>query len=166
MLIYHPGHDAYHCVFRMIAVAEFCKNVEKDKAKILDFYLLYPALLSNARLPNSFRSIKRVSAQKYNPYHDVSDPVSAFRDMQTIQDAALRCMAAAGLIDAESFEKGLVVRTTVKLPAVLKEMVGSFVAVREPLSGFVLNHLTGIPLNGVDGLKHRTHLLDYRYDFV
>ncbi|HGA8765958.1 TPA: ABC-three component system middle component 5, partial [Salmonella enterica subsp. enterica serovar Virchow] len=46
MLIYHPAYDAYHCLFRMIALIDHVNEIEVDKARILDFYLIFPALVS------------------------------------------------------------------------------------------------------------------------
>lgn len=32
MLIYHPAYDAYHCLFRMIALIDHVNEIEVDKA--------------------------------------------------------------------------------------------------------------------------------------
>lgn len=45
MLIYHPAYDAYHCVFRMLLIAERVSGIEVEKARILDFYLVFPGMV-------------------------------------------------------------------------------------------------------------------------
>lgn len=61
MLVYHPAYDAYHCLFRMMAIMENTNRLEIDKLKILDFYILFPALLSEVKMPREFIKIKKNS---------------------------------------------------------------------------------------------------------
>ncbi len=166
MLIYHPGFDAYHCVFRMLAVCETLGDLEIEKARLLDFYLLYPALVAKMKLPRPLRPIARDAAAVANVYHDPSSPATMFRDMRPIQEAALRCIAAAGLIDIRRYENGFVTRTDFVVPDVIRRKIALFLASRQPISEFVLKELAAIPLGGNEGLKHRSQLMDHKYDFV
>ncbi|MDD3471726.1 MAG: hypothetical protein PHS86_02995 [Syntrophaceae bacterium] len=166
MLIYHPGFDAYHCVFRMLAVCETLGDLEIEKARLLDFYLLYPALVAKMKLPRPLRPIARDAAAVANVYHDPSSPATMFRDMRHIQEAALRCIAAAGLIDVRRYENGFVTRTDVVVPDAIRRKIALFIASRQPISQFVLKELAAIPLGGSEGLKHRSQLMDHKYDFV
>lgn len=166
MLIYHPGLDAYHCVFRMLAVCEKVNDLEIEKARLLDFYLLYPALVAKVRLPRTLRPITKDAAAVANIYHDPSSPASTFRDMRHIQEAALRCIAAAGLIDVKRYENGFVTRTAAEVPKGIREKIVVFLESRQPIAEFVLRELAAIALGGSDGLKHRTQLMDHKYDFV
>lgn len=164
MLIYHPAFDAYHCVFRMLAVTECVNQLEIDKARLLDFYLLFPAAVASIRLPAALREARKLAKSTANVYHDPLNPATTFREMRDIQEAALKCIAASGLIDIKRFEAGYVSRTTVKIPDELKRKVDEFLTERQPIAGFVLNGLAGIPLRGNDGLKHRTELMEHKYD--
>jgi hypothetical protein len=164
MLIYHPAFDAYHCVFRMLAVAERVSELEVDKARLLDFYLLFPATVASIRLPAVMRDARKLAKAEENVYHDPLNAATTFRELRHIQEAALKCIAASGLIDKARFEVGYVARTGLEIPTELKQKVDAFVAQRQPIADIVLKGLANIPLRGHDGLKHRTHLMEYKYD--
>lgn len=99
MLIYHPGYDAYHCIFRLLAVIDKVQDLEIDKARILEFFLLYPAAVSQVKIPQGMTAIRKEAKLLSNQYHDPINTRTTFRDMRFIQDAALKCIAAASLID-------------------------------------------------------------------
>lgn len=126
MLIYHPAFDAYHCVFRMLAVTECVTKLEIDKARLLDFYLLFPASIASIRLPSALTEARRVAKSVANIYHDPLNPTTTFKEMRHIQEAALKCIAASGLIDLKNFEAGLISRTEVKIPSELKRKIDEF----------------------------------------
>jgi hypothetical protein len=164
MLIYHPAYDAFHCVFRMLAIIEAVPDVEVDKARLLDFYLLFPALIANIRLPTELASTRKVAKLASNIYHDPLSPKNAFRDLRHIQNAAIKCVAASGLIEPERFKSGFLARTEMQIPLIIKEKIGAFIDSRQPLSEVVLLELSKMRLTGDNGLKHRTSLMEYRYD--
>lgn len=164
MLIYHPTFDAYHCMFRMLAIANSVIQVEIDKARLLDFYLLFPSTVASIRLPASSRDARKLAKSMANVYHDPVNPATTFREMRYIQEASLKCIAASGLIDGELFEAGFLSRTNVKMPMKLHQKVEEFLTGRQPVADIVLNELAAIPLFGNDGLKHRTGLMEYKYD--
>lgn len=150
----------------MLAVCDRLKNLETDKARLLDFYLLFPATIAKIRMPQGGRlAVKQASAMS-NVYHDPISPVSTFKEMRHIQEAALKCIAAAGLIDRARYAAGFVTRTEIDIPRELLAQVHQFVATRQPIADYVLQSLAEMQLGGNDGLKHRSQLMEYRYDFV
>ncbi|WP_087687706.1 ABC-three component system middle component 5 [Pandoraea sp. PE-S2R-1] len=164
MLIYHPAYDAYHCVFRMLAVAENVPELEVEKARLLDFYLLFPSAVSAVRLPPVLREARKAAKSFANEYHDPLSPATTFRELRHIQESALKCIAASGLIEVSRLEAGFVRRTEIPLPDELQLRVEEFLEQRQPLAQTILYGLSAIPLRGHDGLKHRTALMEYRYD--
>jgi hypothetical protein len=164
MLVYHPAYDAYHCLFRMMAITERIDEVEIDKLKMLDFYILFPSLLSRVRMPRQFLKVKRNAELVHNEYHDPLNPGMTFKEMRHIQDAAIKCMLATGYISSESFYNGYVVRTDKKLPEKLSSDMNEFLDQKEPFSSFIIQKLAGFHLTGPDGLKSRTQLMEHRYD--
>ncbi|HEN3580842.1 TPA: ABC-three component system middle component 5 [Yersinia enterocolitica] len=165
MLIYHPAYDAYHCLFRMIAVIDHLSTLEVDKARILDFYLMFPSLVSDIRMPPNYIGDKKVAKSYANKYHDPINQLSTFRDMHQIQIAALRCLAASGLIDLPRFEKGEVHRTDMEIPDGLLLSMRGFLNEKNNIYTFIIEKLSKFNLTGKDGLKDRTRLMEYRYDF-
>lgn len=74
MLIYHPAFDAYHCLFRMIAIIDHLNVVEVDKVRILDFYMIFPALVSKIRMPTTYNKSKAEAKKYSNEYRDPISP--------------------------------------------------------------------------------------------
>lgn len=164
MLIYHPAYDAYHCLFRMLAILEKAGRVEVDKLKILDFYILFPSMLSKVKMPREFFGIKKIASAICNQYHDPINPKVAFKDMRYIQDAAIKCMLASGYIIADELDSGYVKRSEKALPAKIALKVKGFLDENEPFSSFITSELATLSLLGSEGLKARTQLMEYRYD--
>lgn len=167
MLIYHPAFDAYHCVFRMLALIESSTTLEIDRARLLDFYLAFPSAIGDIRLPTTLSHGRRLGKDLGNIYRNPLDSKAVFRDMSQIQNAALRSIAALGLIDVSCYEKGILKRVpSESIPAVLMRKLKEYFDARLEILEFLLKDLAPIPLRGVDGLKHRTMLLEYRYDLA
>lgn len=166
MLIYHPAYDAYHCVFRMLLIFNSIKEIEIEKARLLDFYLMFPSAISKIRLPANLKEARRAAKNLSNVYHDPINAASTFRDMGEIQQAALKCIAASGLIDMENLAKGLVKRTAQELPVEIQKKISEYMEKRQPITEIILSGLAKIPLRGDDGLKHRTELMEHRYDIA
>ncbi|HEI8004583.1 TPA: hypothetical protein SLC38_001456 [Morganella morganii] len=166
MLIYHPAFDAYHCLFRMIAIIEKLNYVEVEKIRILDFYMIFPSLVSKIRMPVTFNKEKKEARKYTNEYRDPISPLSTFRDMHQIQISALKCLAGTGLIDMVKLEHGFVIRTEMKIPDNLLLLVNDFLNEKPEIYSFILDTLSQFHLLGKDGLKDRTELMEYRYDFT
>lgn len=166
MLIYHPTYDAYHCVFRLIALIESIPEIELDMARLLDFYLLFPASVAKIKLPAALKGVRKSAVAVINVYHDPSYPASTFREMKHIQESAMKCLAASGLVDLDKYKAGLLVRTDVPIPNEIAERTRSFLTNRGQMASVVLNQLSKLPLRGAGGLKDRSMLMDYRYDVV
>lgn len=166
MLIYHPAMDAYHCVFRILLILRRVERIEVDKARILDFYILFPSAILSARLPESLRSRRKLLGTYKNPYRDPISPTTSFHEISRIQEAAINCIAGSGLVDIASLADGLLVRSKAALSNELMRSMDDYLAKNSDLAQVIFEHLSSIPLLGSDGLKHRTSLMEYRYDNV
>jgi hypothetical protein len=147
-------------------VIDKVQDLEIDKARILEFFLLYPSAVAQVKIPQGMTAIRKEAKLLSNQYHDPINIRTTFRDMRFIQDAALKCIAAASLIDLDRFELGYVTRTKAPIPDSLNSYIKSFIGPGDKVSRFVLNELSTIPLLGANGLKQRTELMEYRYDFI
>lgn len=164
MLIYHPAQDAYNCVFRMLIALERAQEIERDKLRILDFYIAFPSALASVKWPNSMRDARSSAKLQDNPYRRPVSSTDAFRSMYQLQASSLRCLAASDLIDGPSLQIGLVRRTDVKLGDALRQRIDQFSETHSELLFLVLDKLSSITLLGRDGLKDRTSLMEFRYD--
>jgi hypothetical protein len=166
MLIYHPAYDAYHCIFRALLITESFRSIEVQKLRILDFYLCFPAELSKIRLPRDHSDARRMALQLKNDYHGPVSVKQVFRDMEHIQLAAFRSLAASEIFDQKSFEMGLVERTDKTLKDELKKKIDTAVERDKVVVEYLVKRLGAIPLYGSNGLKDRSGLMEYRYDIA
>lgn len=164
MLIYHPAYDAYHCIFRALLLTESCRSIEIQKLRILDFFLCFPAEIGKIRLPREHADAKRMALQLKNDYHGPVSVKQVFRDMEHIQLAAFRSLAASEILDQKSFEIGLVERTDKTPKDELKRKIDSAAERDKVVIEYLVKRLVAIPLYGSNGLKDRTDLMEYRYD--
>ncbi|WP_103893993.1 ABC-three component system middle component 5 [Pseudomonas sp. NFACC36] len=165
MLIYHPAFDAYHCVFRMLLLIDSLPETEIDMLRLCDFYLVFPSEIERIRLPSTLSHGRKIAKSLSNVYRNPINAMQAFRDMAEIQLSALRSIAASGLIDIDCYEHGVVrKRSTTKLPEHIESKISAFFETNREITEFILNFLSKHPLRGLNGLKHRTGLLEYRYD--
>lgn len=164
MLIYHPAYDAYHCAFRFLLFTETLKVVEIDKLRILDFYFVFPAELKNVRLPKGHSDEKKRAENFLNIYHGPVNSTQTFRDMEPIQMAAIRALAASKLIDEKQFELGIAARTETDIPLKLQESLNIALQRNDTMLPYLISKFAAISLLGAEGLKERTKLMEYRYD--
>lgn len=166
MLIYHPAFDAYHCVYRLIAITESIRELEFAKLRILDFYLCFPAEVAGIELPQSHQKFRSSAREAKNKFRGPVSPLRTFRDLETIQRAAARLLAASKVFDSEKLETGTVTRTSWAAPLTFNATASSIASASSELTKYILTQLSTLPLGGMGGLKQRTGLMEYRYDAV
>jgi hypothetical protein len=164
MLIYHQALDPYHCVFRLLLITQTLQNLEIEKLRILDFYLLYPALVANIRLRKDLQYGKNISKSLKNIYHDPAVDKSAFTSLHNFQKIAINCLVSAGYVDSEVIKSGYILRTDKKISIEMYSAIQ--VQNKIPINNFIIEKLASLPLLGKDGLKDRTGLIEYRYDIT
>lgn len=163
MLIYHPAYDAYHCVYRLIFITNTLRELEYAKLRILDFYLCFPAEIGNVELPQAQQKIRTVARRMKNKFRGPISVTRTFRDLEPIQQSAARLLTASGVFSAEKLEEGTVSRTDWEAPSDFQK-VSYTDSVNSELVNYIVNNLSTLPLGGLDGLKRRTGLMEFRYD--
>lgn len=166
MLIYHPALDAYHCVFRVLALLSECDEMEKDRLQILDFVLCFPSVAAAFRLPPGSATAKKAMATSASPYRAPINPKGIFISLTKTQDAAIACLEAAALLRRNQADDIDVKRADALLPSELKNRVDALKEFEAPFFKNMLPLLMSLPLRGPDGLKARSGLAEYRYDAV
>ncbi|AJK47375.1 ABC-three component system middle component 5 [Burkholderia plantarii] len=170
MLIYNPALDPYHCAIRLmsLALASEKLNVEltTDLARIGDYFLAYPAKLARFTLPNEFRGLRAKAKELENPYRNSAGDKIAFDRMHPIFFAALSGLVASGLVEVSAMKRGVVVRSEGEIPGAIAQAVADFTARQTEVGEFILSEFMKIPTSGNNGIKHRSGLLEHRYDIV
>jgi hypothetical protein len=170
MLIYDPALDPYHSAIRILAVSESAQgqgvSLSIDAARIADFFLVYPAKIANFTFPAEFKGMRAAAKEAENPYRQALGNRAAFERMRPIFFSALSGLVANGFVDQDELNRGVLVRTARELPEALDAAVSQFEARQTAVGRFVLSDLLTIKPNGQNGLKHRSKLLEHRYDIV
>ena len=166
MLIYHPAFDVNHARLRIIQLLDAANPPELsfDLLRILDFYFLFPHLLAPIQLTRGMTRMKRDLAARANKYNRVPSPRTLIRQMEGVQETAVRALEATQLVELPLASISIVKRSSVPLPDDLVRVINEQPDAEKALAHALVTEVAKIPLNGPDGLKARTGLLEYRYD--
>lgn len=167
MIIYHPAFDAYHGVLRIFSI---CKStgvsLEIEKLKIADFYLVFPEHLVSMRLPQKFTRWKKYSRKVFNDYKNSQHKRTLFYSYSKVSRVSLGILLAKGVIDAESYKKGMVSLLECDDCNDLVNVSEKFQCRLDGYFEFITQMALEVPLYGKDGLKDRSGLLEYRNDVL
>jgi len=170
MLIYDPALDPYHSAIRTLAIAMSSakRRIELsiDAARIADYFLVYPYEMISFRFPAEFQTIRAAVKETENPYRNASGTRTAFERMRSIFFAALSGLVAANFIDADGLKRGVLALSDSPMPGDLAAAIARFQERQTVVGKFVLSDLLTMPTNGYNGLKHRSSLIEHRYDIA
>lgn len=166
MLIYHPAFDAYHCVFRLLAILDRKREIDVDYLRVLDFALCFPSVVADFRFPPQLSPVKRLAKDSSNLYRAPLNSKLMFINLKPAYDGALACLSAAGFVVAEELRRGNVVRTAQSLPTSLALRCARLQTSEHSFFSQIMDVLLSFPLHGENGLKDRSGLMEYRYDNV
>jgi hypothetical protein len=138
---------------------------ELDKYRILDFYYLFPHLLGSITLPSKMIGRKKKFGKTASPYNRVPNPKGLIQQLRGLHFEIARSAAAKGLIEPADLDAERLVRTDVPLPEFLSVTIASDDGDHE-LAEMLAVDMAEIALNGPNGLKARTGLLEHRYDAI
>lgn len=169
--MYVPAFDPFHTIYRMLYILKrFDGNetVEVDRLRIYDFYLLFPYQANKISLKSDEKQLKEWRKQyipgKFTPYNYISNSRRIFERLRPYQMIALSHLASYGLIDPEMLlQQKVSVTDTDKMQHVMSQLDEMSAEEANVLSWLMLS-FRNTPLNGVDGLKFRTKLIESKYD--
>lgn len=165
MLIYNPIFDLYHCVFRQMQILSNVKDeISFEKLRILDFYLAFPTEILRMRLPKEASKYRKYFRQLENPYEIIIDHKRLFSKMEPYQISANKFLLASGLIEKGKLGENFVKRTNQSFPSELATQIELRNKENELLLNIITQFLMKTELNGPDGLKARTNIMEYKYD--
>ncbi|MHB0946972.1 MAG: ABC-three component system middle component 5 [Sedimentisphaerales bacterium] len=168
MLVYHPAFDVYHGIFRFIKLLNCChdKTSEKEKLKLIDFYLLFPELISTIRLKRDHLKYKKTFAGLSNKYNIASVDGQAkqvFDRMEPFHNLIFSYLEKKNYIRIDygtcvHFLDSETPKEILEICMIRDEEKEIIYFLSEVLSSYVIK--------GENGLKDRTKLMEYRYDYV
>lgn len=171
MIVYQQAYDIYHCVYRLLCLLSYFNrgdSVEIDRLRIWDFYLLYPNRMKDITLKKDEDDIKKIIKQfvlqEENPYEQIPNSRVMFEKIQTYQLCAIKYLASYGIIEID-FNSSQRVKVIDK-ETLKQKLVSMPLLTEREMSAVKLltSHFFLMPLFGQNGLKHKTGLLESRYD--
>ena len=170
-LSYQPAFDPFHTLFRFLRLREAVLKglaLAEEHFCIMDFYLLFPHRISELRLKPEHRRFKKL-ATKYaytKPYGAMPEDRVIFSRMRNIQTAVLDTLARRGLINPNQYVLGEVGLS--ELP--IENKISAHIELENEQQSDLIEFLKSLAfeyeLLGPNGLKSRSHLLEYRYDAI
>lgn len=169
--MYVPAFDPFHAIYRLLHILtrfQGDESVEVDRVCIFDFYLLFPERTYAIHLKADETDLRALRTKyvkrRTNPYNPYIQNRRLYARIHTYQRIALNHLAAYGLLCPQSLREH---RIRLTQPEQMHELIRQI----EPLPEEEQNVLSWLslsfrltPLRGTDGLKHRTRLLEYKYD--
>jgi hypothetical protein len=170
-LTYEPALDPFHAVYRVLRLRSIianCGPLPRDHVRILDFYQLFPFCIDHIRLARQHRRFRKLASdyKAAAPYGDQPEDRILFNRMEPMQIAALETLATHGLIDPEQWNIGEVRTTESRIPEALAGRIEAANEHDRELHAFLSVLASEYNLTGVNGLKDRTGLMEYRHDAV
>jgi hypothetical protein len=148
----------------VLLITEKLQSMELSKLRIIDFYLCFPAELESVSLPAGHSAARRLAKAAKNVYRGPVSVARMFRDMEHLQLAAVRLLAASGIVDGKLLETGILSRTDTQLTEPMLSAIDRARQNLGELATYVISSFNEIPLLGEKGLKRRTGLMEHRYD--
>jgi len=165
MLVYSPVFDPYHCAFRAIRLLRKSPvpELEIERWRILDFYLVFPALIRDFTFPDEYKHLRKLVPKEDGKYRKVTDPKRIFFRMEPIQTAAVSFLVSHKVISNAALVDSRKVRWVEEAcPEPLRSMTDDLND--DPILEILVGAFMTIDLYGKSGLKARSDLFQYRYD--
>lgn len=157
MILYHPLTDAYHNLYRNLAILQSLKSdpIESDRLLIYNYFFLFPQELRITILPNEYSSYKKIKFQ--NKFNSIKNHQTVVGRLKTVQEITIQSLIGYGFVNQKiylkennitlndsAFDKKFDLDDVHKKVITLYKEYFHFLSLRE--------------------LKQRTKILEYRYE--
>lgn len=165
MLVYNPAYDIYHCIYRLVFILKKINindSVEVDRLKIIDFYLVFPYLITEIKLPREITGVRKIFKTYSTKYRKVTNKYVTFQTMKPLQEQAIDYLCLKGYISYLNEERVTITPliNSLDLPVRSYFFGEKSATFEDSLFNFFLKY----EFYGKDGLKDRTNLMEFKYD--
>lgn len=166
MIIYHPYKDANHCAYRLMSLMYgLVAPATSTFLSIADFYYLFPSELKQLdNWPRKNSSDYKIVNAIEDSHEHISDPRMTFFEMKEVRNNAFLNLISRGIIYElpNTNKKFSLIRDSI--PDSLIEVLDSDAFRVSNVYNIITKKLFLLPLNGHNGLKAKSGLMEYRYD--
>jgi hypothetical protein len=140
------------------------ENIEFSKLRIIDFFFVFPHLVSEITFPRSSSAsgLKKMAKSFMPTYEILPEKKRLFSEMGDFQIQAIQILKAKGIVKVDERE-AISLGQELFYPK-LVELISSSRFTNEKFYYELSTTLSDIPLLGDKGIKNRTGLMEYRYD--
>jgi len=141
-------------------------GVEFDRIRIIDFLLCFPLEISDCKLPRKHSTeLRKLIGLLPKSYEDPNSIRQAFTQMNKIHGQVAMDMVAKGIVQRDKYREGILTPNAESSARELLQFTAQEWEARdEEWHQLAVSVLLSIPLNGKDGLKDRSGLLEFKYD--
>jgi hypothetical protein len=146
-------------------------SYEVERVFIYDLFICFPWLageIEGTKKIEGFTKARNLIRRTYQQgeYERIPEPWTMQQRIRPAQLAALNSLSSYGFIDVENWKAGVVVRTVKVIPAEIKANINFFLKRNCFLFEYIIGFLDKFEMKGKNGLKAKTGLEEYRYDYV
>ena len=171
MILYNNAFDLYHTIFRMLHLLskiEEDKVIEIDRIRIWDYYLLFTNEIFSIKPTKNKKEynqlLRKLNIKKNNPYQQIYDQKKTLEKITPYQLAALNSLASYNIIEKDSLLREEIKINSSEILKKYVESVGDLSSREKNIVAIMTSFFRNISLQGNDGLKKRTDLIEYKYD--
>jgi hypothetical protein len=166
MIIYHPACDLNHCAFRFITLLSDIDEhqIEWETMQIIDFYYVFPHLLSDIRLPQNPIATKQTLKNISQPYESLPNSRRLMFGLEALQNEAARALVSKGIIYKDLYLRSIIRLHAERVPETLNDQIKKNEKRNSQWYQLIVKVLAKYPINGKNGLKDRSQLMEFRYD--
>ena len=171
MITYQPAFDPYHAAFRLLRLRDSvakCDPIERDRLRILDFFVSFPFLLEGVRFRPEDRSFRTV-AKSYRhlvPFADLPEATLLFEYMELPHRTAVESLVRLEWMMPDEETGRISFNDELTIQAPLAVRVDEINREQSDLMNVLETLACEYEFLGADGLKGRTGLMEYRYDTI
>jgi hypothetical protein len=170
-LTFQAALDPFHAMFRLLRLREIYRivgRVSVDQARILDFYLIFPFRVADLRLRPEHRKFRRLSTSfaDLRPYGEQPEDRMLFERMAPMQVAAMETLASNEYYSSDEMRTSWLVPTSKEVRSPIQDRILEINAADGDLIQFLSTLAVEYPVSGTNGLKHRSALMEHRYDVI
>lgn len=140
------------------------KSVDFRKLQILDLYVLFPAFLKRLKFPNELRSKRKIAEAIEDPYEVLPDPRKLLFELTELHKVSIKYLYAKGIIVSTNAELEEVQLVGENIPVDLNNALDSDSVKNEEWFRLLVDDISKLDVDGKNGLKHRSGLMEHRYD--
>lgn len=168
MIIYTAAFDPYHASYRFFRMRHLSrtKTFHFDALRIIDFLILFPHLLFTKNIKMTAGGVKwrNFYGKTENRYNSVPAPQMLLSQMRGMQDAAVRKLNTLGYLELDGESDNQLRFSDMPTPEDVVSLIEAEPKEFIEYISYMVNNFGSVPALGIDGIKHRTGLLEHRYD--